>query len=268
MSLLTLKDLTAMTRHSLENLTTQRRATRNSKWALSMESKANTLQRASTTENLSFNKRQVSFQASTKSLTLPEISMKRKKKANVLWKWATQLRKIQLSNSSRNNSRSSKSIPTTQTMMIAMLKSTKTTRSMNHPCSRPLALCTRWSGRRCTKIEMAPWKFPRDAAHEPSTFWLFHSQLRSGWLSRTQWNRSRRTTIQSRSLWHPCGFCFTLSSLSGSPSRSLKHTSFTSVCFPWLSTHSVSQCETWRGLVTWKRRLRSSELRWKVRGSV
>ena len=84
MSLLTLKDLTAMTRHSLENLTTQKRATRNSKWALSMESKANTLQRASTTENLSFNKRQVSFQVSTKSLTLPEISMKRKKKANVL----------------------------------------------------------------------------------------------------------------------------------------------------------------------------------------
>ena len=84
MSLLTLKDLTAMTRHSLENLTTQKKATRNSKWALSKESKASTLQRANMTENLSFNKRQVSIQVSTRSLTLLEISMKKKVKANVL----------------------------------------------------------------------------------------------------------------------------------------------------------------------------------------
>ena len=84
MSLLTLKDLTAMTRHSLENLTTQKKATRNSKWALSKESKASTLQRANMTENLSFNKRQVSIQVSIRSLTLLEISMKKKVKANVL----------------------------------------------------------------------------------------------------------------------------------------------------------------------------------------
>ena len=265
MSLLTLKDLTAMTRHSLENLTTQKKATRNSKWALSKESKASTLQRANMTENLSFNKRQVSIQVSTRSLTLLEISMKKKVKANVLWRWATQLRKIQLRYSSRSNSRSSTSIPRMLRMMIAMLKNTKTTRSMNPRCSRPLAPCTRWSGRRCTRIEMVLWKFPGDAVNEPSTFSLFHSQLRSGWQLRTQWNQSKRTTIQSRSLWHPCGFCFTPSSLSGSPSRLLKHTSSTSVYFPWLFTHSVSQCETWRGSVTWRRRLRSSKLRWKVR---
>ena len=84
MSLPTLKDLTAMTRHSLENLTTQKKETRNSKWALSKESKASTLQRANMTENLSFNNRQVSIQVSTSRLTLVEISMKRKMKASVL----------------------------------------------------------------------------------------------------------------------------------------------------------------------------------------